>query len=77
MKIYRIKTEEFIYVKAIVFETNPFSIGMIPTIDITEAGWWEEDKAQKYCDDLNNNELYKEANIKFELEEVFNANITD
>ena len=38
MKIYRIKTEDFIYVKAIVFETNPFSIEMIPTIDITEAG---------------------------------------
>lgn len=70
MKIYRIKTEDFIYVKAIVFETNPFSIEMIPTIDITEAGWYEEDKAKKYCEDLNNNKLYKENDIKFILEEV-------
>ena len=47
MKIYRIKIDDFMYVKAIVFETSPFSIGMIPTIDIVEAGWYEEDKAKK------------------------------
>ena len=70
MKIYRIKIDDFIYVKAIVFETSPFSVGMIPTIDIAEAGWYEEDKAKKYCKDLNKNMLYKANNIKFSLEEV-------
>ena len=70
MKIYRIKTEEFVYVKAVLFETNPFSLGMIPTIDITEAAWYEEDKAKRYCEDLNNNELYQDNDIKFVLEEV-------
>ena len=72
MKVCRIKTEDFIYVKAIVFETNPFSIEMIPTIDITEAGLYEEDKAKVYCDNLNNNKLYKDNDIKFILEELSN-----
>ena len=38
MKIYRIKIDDFMYVKAILFETSPFLVGMIPTIDIAEAG---------------------------------------
>ena len=35
-----------------------------------DYSWYEEDKAKKYCKELNKNMLYKANNIKFSLEEV-------
>lgn len=75
MKLYRIKVENFIYVSAVVFEED--GLHMIPNWDMTSAAIYEEDKAKTYCKMLNERKEYKEADIKFELEEVFNANITD
>lgn len=69
MKVYRIKIDDLFYVKAIAFGGEPF-LNIIPTWDITEAAWYEEDKAKKYCEDLNKQEEMKEADIKFTLEEV-------
>lgn len=64
-----IKIDDVFYVKAIVFGTNPF-LQIIPTWQITEAAWYEEDKAKKYCEDLNNQKEMIEAGLKFSLEEV-------
>lgn len=69
MKKYMIKIDDVFYVKAIVFGTNPF-LQIIPTWQITEAAWYEEDKAKKYCEDLNNQKEMIEAGLKFSLEEV-------
>lgn len=81
MEIFRIRVkrkqmkdvEEFlerIYVRAIVFETEPFSLEFMPTYSEDEAGIYEEDKAKKYCDGLNENKRYSEIGFEFELESV-------
>ena len=69
MKLYRIKVEECIYVSAVVFDND--GLHMIPNWNITTAAIYEEDKAKKYCEMLNERKEYKEADIKFELEEVY------
>lgn len=69
MKKYMIKIDDMFYVKAIVFGTNPF-LQIIPTWQITEAAWYEEDKAKKYCQELNKQKEMIEAGVKFSLEEV-------
>lgn len=68
MKIYRIKIDDVLYVKAVLFSEDGLEV--IPTWGINEAGWYDETKAQSYCDGLNENKQYKEAGIKFSLEEV-------
>lgn len=68
MKIYRIKIDNLFYVKGVVFDTE--GIQVIPTWEITEAGWYEEDKAKKYCEELNKKVEMDKAGIKFELEFV-------
>lgn len=68
MKLYRIKVEGIIYVSAVVFDED--GLHMIPNWDITSAAIYEEDKAKKYCEMLNERREYKEADIKFELEMV-------
>lgn len=37
---------------------------------MNDKTWYDETKAQSYCDGLNENKEYKEAGIKFSLEEV-------
>lgn len=68
MKIYRIKIDGLFYVKGVVFDSE--GIQVIPTWEITEAGWYEEDKAKKYCEELNKKVNMNKAEIKFELEFV-------
>ncbi len=68
MKIYRIKIDDLFYVKAVAFSTE--GIQVIPTWEITEAGWYEEDKAKKYCEELNKKIDMSDNDIKFELEFV-------
>ena len=71
-KIYRIKIDNLFYVKAIMFgasEDEDF-IQFIPTIDITEAGWYPEDKAEFYCKELNENKKSKEVGLTFQLERI-------
>lgn len=71
MKIYRIKIDGLFYVKGIAFgvENEPL-LQIIPTWEIEEAAWYEEDKAVKYCEGLNNQKDFKDMGIKFELEFV-------
>ena len=68
MKIYRIKIDDLFYVKGIIFDSE--GIQIIPTWKIEEAGWYEEEKAKKYCEELNKKKDTQEANIKFSLEFV-------
>jgi hypothetical protein len=68
MKVYRIKIDDLFYVKGIVFDSE--GIQVIPTWEITKAGWYEEDKAKKYCEELNKKLDFHEAGIKFDLEFV-------
>ena len=68
MKIYRIKIDDLFYVKGVVFDSE--GIQVIPTWKITEAGWYEEDKAKKYCEELNKKVDMSDNDIKFELEFV-------
>lgn len=68
MKIYRIKIDDMFYVKAVAFDNE--GIQVIPTWEISKAAWYEEDKAKKYCEDLNKNIDMKNSGIKFELEFV-------
>lgn len=60
MEIYRLKLiEEELYVKGVIF--NPLEkvkIEIIPTIEINESAWWEEDKAKIICDMLNETKIY-------------------
>ena len=68
MKIYRIKIDDLFYVKGVVFDSE--GIQVIPTWEIKEAGWYEEDKAKKYCEELNKKMEFQEVEIKFDLEFV-------
>jgi len=68
MKVYRIKIDDLFYVKAVAFSTE--GIQVIPTWEISEAGWYEEDKAKKYCEELNKKVDMDKAEIKFDLEFV-------
>ena len=68
MKIYRIKIDDLFYVRGVVFDSE--GIQVIPTWEITEAGWYEEDKAKKYCEELNKKVEMSNNDIKFELEFV-------
>ena len=43
-KLYRIRIDNFGYVKAIVFDIEP-TLRVMPTMEIEEAGIYEEDKA--------------------------------
>lgn len=72
MKIYKIKLDDVFYVKAIVFGSSKDEelFQMIATPFEIEAGWYEEDKAKIYCEELNKNKEYKEVGLKFSLEEV-------
>lgn len=70
MKVYRIKYDDFMYVKGIMFGTGddePF-IQVLPTFVKEDAGWFEKDKAEFYCNELNK-EL-GDDNTLFTLEEV-------
>ena len=70
MKVYRIKYSDFMYVKGVVFGTGddePF-IQVIPTFVKEDAGWFEKDKAEFYCNELNK-EIGDDSTL-FTLEEV-------
>jgi len=68
--IYRIKVDgEELYVKAVTFGGQPF-LQFIPTFDVLDSAWYEEEKAKKYCEELNKTEEYKKIGFKFTLEEV-------
>nr|DAU89339.1 MAG TPA: hypothetical protein [Caudoviricetes sp.] len=70
-KLYRIRIDNYGYVKAIVFDIEP-TLRVIPTMEIEEAGIYEEDKAKYYCNTLNYENQSK--NIKFTMELVENIN---
>ena len=71
-KFYRIKVGSYHYVAYVAF--NNTEEGLIlepyPTLNIDDAAIYEEDKAKRYCEELNNTERYKKAKIIFYLEEV-------
>lgn len=69
MKLYRIKIDNQFYIKAIIFGKNPL-FQFIPCWELTEAAIYEEDKAKKYCKELNSQKEMKEAELVFSLEEV-------
>lgn len=65
MKRYKIKIKNTgIYVRAVVFGGNPF-IQIIPAYFEGEIGIFEEDKAEKYVEELNRTH----KSVTFELEE--------
>ena len=70
MKIYKIKIDNEFYVKGVLFDTanGELKLKPIATIFEDEAGWFEEDKAIKYCEELNKE--FNSEGIKFDLEEV-------
>lgn len=74
-KTYRIKIDDMFYIKAIVFGTEPL-LQFIPTFDISEAAIYEEDKAKKYCEELNSQKEMREVDITFTLDEVNKLNMT-
>lgn len=68
MKLYRIKIDDMFYVEYVVFEEK--GIAFSPTYDIKDGAVYEEDKAKKYCEELNNIKKVKDEGIKFSLEEI-------
>lgn len=69
MKIYRIKAKDgSFYVKGILFDTTSedLKLQIIPAFTIDDAAWYEEDKAIKYCESLNE----QNEGITFIMEEV-------
>ena len=68
MKIYKIKIDDIFYVKAVAFDSE--GIQVIPTWEESEAAWYEEDKAKKYCEELNKKIEMQKEEIKFSLEFV-------
>lgn len=69
MKLYKIKLMGAdLYIRAVYFDTSggEVKLGIIPAFEDEEAAIYEEDKAKKYCEVLN--EQNKEAN--FIMEEV-------
>lgn len=69
MKLYKIKLMGAdLYIKAVVFDTSDGDVQLhiIPAFDDSEIAIYEEDKAKKYCEELN--KQHKE--ISFVLEEV-------
>lgn len=68
MKAYKIKLMGAdLYIKAIYFDTTDgeVKLGIIPSFD-DEVAIYEEDKAKKYCEELNK----QNKEIQFILEEV-------
>ena len=77
MKVYRIKYDDFMYVKGIMFGTGddePF-IQVLPTFVKEDAGWFEKDKAEFYRDELNK-ELGNKG-VLFTLEEIIDELIKE
>ena len=70
MEVYRIKYDDVMYVEGMVFgirDDEPF-IQILPTFVKEDAGWFEKDKAEFYCNELNK-ELGNTHTL-FTLEEV-------
>lgn len=69
MKLYKIKLMGAdLYVKGVVFDTSngDVQLHIIPAFEDGDIALFEEDKAKKYCEELN--KQHKE--ISFILEEV-------
>lgn len=69
MKLYKIKLMEAdLYIKGIMFDTSSGEVrlGIIPAFDNNEVAIYEEDKAKKYCEELNK----QHEEVQFILEEV-------
>jgi len=72
LKIYRIKIDDVFYVKAVVFDTSQgeLKFQVIPTWDVLEAAWYDEEKAKKYIEELNKEYKEDDVEIKFTLDYV-------
>lgn len=72
MKIYRIKIDDLFYVKAVVFDTSQgeLKFQVIPTWDVLEAAWYDEEKAKKYIEELNKEYVEGDIKLNFTLEFV-------
>lgn len=69
MKLYKIKLMGAdLYIKGIMFDTSSGEVrlGIIPAFDDNEIAIYEEDKAKKYCEELNK----QHEEVQFILEEV-------
>lgn len=57
-----------LYIKGIYFDTTDGKVrlGIIPAFDYNEIAIYEEDKAKKYCEELNK----QNEEVQFILEEV-------
>lgn len=69
MNVYKIKLMGAdLYIKGIYFDTTDGEVrlGIIPAFDDNEVAIYEEDKAKKYCEELNK----QNEEVQFILEEV-------
>ena len=71
MKLYKIKLMGAdLYIKGIMFDTSKEEVKLqiIPAFTDEEIAWYEEDKAKRYCEELNK----QNEEVQFILEEVKN-----
>lgn len=69
MKLYKIKLMGTdMYLKAVIFDTANDELKLVPVLAFfeEEEAIFEEDKAKKYCEELNK----QEQEVQFVLEEV-------